>query len=674
MTTSAQSPATTAADMKRIGGWKEHHLLTPHTLPFSYALADRRLRGIPPDFHPSVARRRIDANIVETVYEGTDDTTGLTIRVECFEYLDYPVVEWTAWFTNTGTAKTPLLSDILAIDASFEGSAPILHHCSGDRAAEDSYVLEETPLPTGEAIELAPVGGRPCDGAFPYFRIPFDGCGLTVAVGWPGQWWGRFEGLEDGIHIKAGQEKTRLYLLPGESIRTPRMTVMHWAGDVARGINVWRRWHMQHVLPRTDGRVVQPVLTADGPDRARPQDIFENVTEENQLRYIDKTESVGLDFDVWWIDAGWYPCTMENHERRWSAVAGTWMPDPERFPNGLGPVSRRVHESGADFLVWFEPERVTPGSAIAEEHPEWCLSSTTHPHYLLNLSDPEARQWLTDLLCRLIDENGIDVYRQDHNVQPLGYWRENEPDDRQGITENLYVQGFLRNLDEVLERNPGVWIDCVAGAMRRNDLETMRRSVTLQYTDFAFGTPHLKLDYHHTLFAWVPYFRDIATEADVDTVVRTVGQLDPMSPDPDPFTVHCSLALMLTLGIDIRRDDYDWALFREIVDLWRRAADLLYHDYYLLTPHSRSDTKWVVRQFDRPESRDGLIQGIRHSACEEESITVPMKVLHPDSEYRFENPETGDTMLRSGQVLGHSGFSFKLPKRSAAMWFYSLVG
>lgn len=72
-------------------------------------------------------------------------------------------------------------------------------------------------------MEFAPNGGRPCNGAFPYYRIMFEGCELSMAIGWPRQWAASFKGLADGVHVWAGQEKTNLRLMPGESIRTPRV-------------------------------------------------------------------------------------------------------------------------------------------------------------------------------------------------------------------------------------------------------------------------------------------------------------------------------------------------------------------------------------------------------------------------------------------------------------------
>ena len=75
--------------------------------------------------------------------------------MECAEYQDYPVVEWVAWFTNTGDKPTPVIRDILAMDAR-SGAAPVLYHCNGDFYSEDGYTPTETPLPVGSESSFAP--------------------------------------------------------------------------------------------------------------------------------------------------------------------------------------------------------------------------------------------------------------------------------------------------------------------------------------------------------------------------------------------------------------------------------------------------------------------------------------------------------------------------------------
>ena len=44
---------------------------------------------------------------------------------------------------------------------------------------------------------------------------------------------------------------------------------------------------------------------------------------------------------------------------------------------------------------------------------------------------------------------GIDVYRNDFNIDPLEFWRAADSPDRQGITEIRYVEGHYAMWDEL---------------------------------------------------------------------------------------------------------------------------------------------------------------------------------------------------------------------------------
>ncbi len=60
----------------------------------------------------------------------------------------------------------------------------------------------------------------------------------------------------------------------------------------------------------------------------------------------------------------------------------------------------------------------------------------------------------------MIRSEGIDWYREDMNgAGPLPAWRKTDAKDRQGITENLYIQGHLKFWDELRCRHPHLRID-----------------------------------------------------------------------------------------------------------------------------------------------------------------------------------------------------------------------
>ena len=140
--------------------------------------------------------------------------------------------------------------------------------------------------------------------------------------------------------------------------------------------------------------------------------------EANQKLFIDRYLEEGIKIDYWWMDAGWYV-----NKTGWPNT-GTWEVDTNRFPRGLRAITDHAHAKGVKSIVWFEPERVTPGTWLHEKHPEWLLKGT-----LLNLGQPEARQWLTDHIDKLLSDQGIDLYRQDYNIDPLSFWRGNDAAD-----------------------------------------------------------------------------------------------------------------------------------------------------------------------------------------------------------------------------------------------------
>lgn len=78
----------------------------------------------------------------------------------------------------------------------------------------------------------------------------------------------------------------------------------------------------------------------------------------------------------------------------------------------------------------------------------------------------------------------------------------------------------------------------------------------------------------------------------------------------------------------------------------------------------------MARQFDCPETGRGFVQGIRLPACPDDSLVVHPKATLPDSEYLFENPETGETRELTGQAVRRDGFTIACPKREGAIWFY----
>lgn len=819
--------------------WVADHLAKPDSVaPFSF-----RRDGKPSDvllrsWRSEDASRPLDADRVEITRTRVDPSTGLTVRLVAVVYNDFPTVEWTVWFENAGAVDSPLLEDVQGLDGSFEGEGPAtLHHARGSISTEGDYEPFATPLEVGSAQRFGGSMGRPSGEHWPYFNLERDGRGVIVVVGWPGQWAGSFEADAAGaVRVRAGQELVRARLRPGESIRSPLMALQFWTGDVERSQNIWRRWMIRHGMPRPGGSPPPPQFVAAS---SRAYGEMVHADEASQFMFIDRYLEEGIKLDAWWMDAGWYK--LKNN---WPET-GTWEVDPKRFPRGLRAITDHAHARGLRSIVWFEPERVAPGTRLYEEHPEWLLTrhgpagkapiglrawssstlgvdpvvtanlsaeprgvatfsvpggsllehpgpggefcvirwtapetgkvairarfrpadpkATTDVHVLvagrsvfdgrvekdlpepsfegeatvakgetvdlvvghggnghafdstyveasiggndpaaefgadanpagvwsygwlkpgpeidaasfarfdhlrkpdengdriLNLGDPRALAWLIGHVSRLIDEQGIDLYRQDFNIEPLPFWRAADAPDRQGLTENHHVVGYLAYWDALIARRPGLLIDSCASGGRRNDLETMRRAVPLWRTDHAFqATADQAMTFG--LSTWLPYF-GAGTNADLNPTYMGSG---PSA--VNPYAFWSNAAPSISCGVDVRERGIDYKALRDLVNQWRELSRFYYDDFHRLTPYSVAPNAWIAWQYNSPERGESAVQAFRRPEAEADSITGQLRGLDPDATYALSTFDAPNFRRATGRELAE-GLEVAIPQKPGA--------
>ncbi|HPA16727.1 MAG TPA: alpha-galactosidase [Verrucomicrobiae bacterium] len=641
-----RAAAPSADEMALARGWAEENLgQSAKAWPFSFVYDGRPSTELLRSGQTRHASRVIDADRVQRTSIFTDPATGLEVRCVSIEYRDFPTVEWTVYFKNRGDKDTPILKDILGLDAWLErgpGGEFLLHHNAGSRASQADFKPLETPLRPKYQLRIAAVGGRPTSNEMSYFNVEWPGQGVIIAVGWPGQWASQFTRDEsNGLRVCVGQELTHLRLHPGEEIRAPLIALQFWQGDWIRSQNIWRRWMVAHNLPRPRGRLVATHYASTyGGDRP-------NASVE--LAQIDGWVREGIKLDYWILDAGWYPTT-----NRWIDT-GTWEPDAERFPRGLREVADRAHANGMKFVVWFEPERVAPGTWLWVNHPEWLLGCPNEsrkgpgfsPSRLLNLGNVEARRWLTDHFSKMFAEQGIDVYRQDFNTEPLEFWRAADAPDRQGITENAHVIGYLAFWDDLLRRHPDLWIDTCASGGRRHDLETLRRSVPLLRSDY-FKEAIGQQCHTYGISQWIPNYGS-------GCGLR------------DTYHMHSSFCPCFRIGCDMRKSDNDYALLRKTVAQFRQIEPCLMGDFYPLTAYGIDTNAWMAWQFDRPESGEGVVQAFRRGEGAEPSMRFKLHGLDPAAAYTVTDLDVDQPLHMTGRELSEQGLPLSAPNAPAAI-------
>jgi len=608
-----------------------------------------------------------------------DSKTGLEVRAVAIQYHDFPIVEWTLYFRNSGPSPTAILEDVQPLDSVFERDSEdefLLHHFKGSQETPTDYRPYETALAASQSKRISAAGGRPTNTDLSYFNLEWPGEGVILSIGWPGQWAIQFQrDNARGMRIRAGQELTHFRLLPGEEVRSPRIVMQFWKGDWVRAQNIWRRWMMAHNMPRVDGNLLPPLTAAGGP----MTDLGANVAPNVAL--LDRYIKAGIKPDYLWMDCGWYPIMPVIERSGWersgkpaSAVepsnststwtccpltegwwtVGTWEPDPKRFPNGLRPLTDYARSKGIQSILWFEPERVAVGTWLADKHPNWLLGDPGGDR-LLYLGNDEALAWLIDHVGKLLIEQGIDFYREDLNFDPLTFWRAADAPDRQGITEIRHVTGHLAFWDALRARQPKLWIDSCASGGRRNDVDSLCRAVPLWRSDY-FVDPSAMQQQTYGVAFWIPYFGTSASRL-------------------NPYEFQSQMTPALALNFDLQRNDTDLATARRLVGQWRQVSADYYGDYYPLTPYSATNDQWLAWQFDRPESGEGMVQAFLRPRCDFKCAQFRLRGLDPAARYRVSRLDMPDSTEISGQELLEKGLTITITDQpGAALIKYRKLG
>ena len=656
----SNADAPPAGDFRAASKWvKSHFDPAIAKLPFSFTYDNHSFAEILRTWQFASDTRKLDELRTEQTFTWTDPRTHLVVRCVKVEYADYPAAEWTVYFKNTGSNDTPILEDIQALDLMFHeksSTAFTLNGIKGDWTVAEGYEPYEITLAPKVEKKFAPGqhGGKSTSGpnGWPYFNLCLPHGRILMAVGWPGQWAASFtRDSVEGLRIRAGQELTHLYLKPGEEIRTPLIALLFSKDkDLVASQNLWRRWYITHNMPRINGKTQQAVTQ------------IQVGGGEADIAGVKAFLDSGIKPDICWRDAGaggttWYPSDMAPWKgaEAWLNT-GTWEIDPAKYPKGFRPFSDWVHTNGMQFLLWFEPERVgSMETWLGRNHPEWVLPCNAQGG-LLNEGDPDALKWLIEHLDNMIKTQGLDWYREDMNGDgPLPGWRKHDTDDRQGVTENLYVQGHLQLWDELRRRNPQLRIDSCASGGRRNDLETMRRAVPLTRSDFQFadmkGVVEGNQGHTYGLSFWLPfqgtgcYLYDAYSYRSFYLTLFGMGGLAPST-------------------VEAQKKAYSEC---------RKIGPYMLGDYYPLTGYSLALDRWIAWQFNCPEEGAGTVQAFRSPNCEATSMCFQLRGLVPDAQYEVENLDGGEVTqegrTRTGRDMMDKGLIVLLNEKPAAAVF-----
>jgi alpha-galactosidase len=331
---------------------------------------------------------------------------------------------------------------------------------------------------------------------------------------------------------------------------------------------------------------------------------------------------------------------------------GNWEIDRAKYPNGLKPIGDAVRVAGMGYLLWFEPERVHPGTKVEREHPEWVMKAEGEWSQLFRMHDPDARKWLTNLVDTFVTEAQLAWIRWDFNIEPLTFWQRNDTPDRVGMTEIRHIEGLYAMWEELERRHPGLLIDNCSSGGRRLDIEAARYGLPLWHSDMHCLDQNVATGdqlQNAGLNRWVPFHGCANFSLEPSYAFRsamTSGNIliQALAPDGEE---------------EVRRS----------IALYERLRPYMLGDFYSLFPHTDSPDVWFGYQFHRPEPNDGFAMVFRRERSSDSVRVLHLRGIDVKASYvvSVENAQDGDVVTGSNLAA----FPMEIPEQpgSVLVWY-----
>ena len=246
-------------------------------------------------------------------------------------------------------------------------------------------------------------------------------------------------------------------LLGGESFTTP-MSVMTYSGDGLNGMaHNFHNFVNGHVIPEEFAYVTRPICYNNW------EATYAKFNERKIHALVRKAAKLGIELFV--LDDGWF-----GHRDDDKTSLGDYAVHKKKLPHGIVGLSEYVHRKGMKFGLWFEPEAISKDSDLFRTHPEYVMRDPLHEpsegrnQYLLDLTNPEVREYLFSQLKNTIGPAKIDYIKWDYNriISDI-------PANR-GSYMHDYILGLYELLAKIRKEFPNLLMENCASGGGRNDL------------------------------------------------------------------------------------------------------------------------------------------------------------------------------------------------------------
>lgn len=336
---------------------------------------------------------------------------------------------------------------------------------------------------------------------------------------------------------------------------------------------------------------------------------------------------------------------MERKRNDDTTSLGDWYVNEEKLKGGLSRLIERVNAQGLKFGIWYEPEMISPESALFKAHPDWHVHVDSRTpmlgrhQYVLDFSREDVRENIWEQMYRVLSENKIDYLKWDFNRNISDAGSMLLPVDRKKEFFHRFILGTYEIMERLTKTFPHILFENCSGGGGRFDPAMLCYSPQIWASDNTDPIERLYIQFGTSLC-----YPASTVGAHVSACGRT------------GYKTKGNVALWGTFGYELdpcRLTEEEQTIIKQQVKLYHDTYNLIRDGdlYRLVSPFDNPFR--AVWEIVSPEKDTAMVTVVTMRIEHIPHILVKLKGLDPEKIYRCE--KTGQAY--SGALLMNAGIS-----------------
>lgn len=478
--------------------------------------------------------------------------------------------------------------------------------------------LHKTPLRPGiQAINSARGASSHMQNPFVILKRPFtteeQGEALGVSFVYSGNFLAQAEVDEYSVtRLQIGIDPFQFSwcLKPNETFQTPEAILAYTSEGLNQLSQTFQKLYTTRLARGYWRDKERPILINNW------EATYFDFTEEKLLSIAKKAKELGIELFV--LDDGWF-----GERTKETAGLGDWYVNRNRLKNGISGLSRKIHDLGMMFGLWFEPEMVNKDSDLYRNHPDYIIetpkrhASHGRKQYVLDFSRKEVVDNIYEQLVKILDEGEIDYIKWDMNRNITECYSIAYPPEQQGEIMHRYILGVYNLYERLIERYPKILFESCASGGGRFDAGMLYYAPQAWTSDDSDAIERLKIQYG-TSFGYPQSMMGAHVSASPN---EQLGRNTPLK-------IRGDVAFFGAFGYELDLDKLsstELASIKKQIELMKKYRSIFQYGtfYRLKSPFEGNIVSWMVVSEDKSQAIVGYYKILNDVNCEYRRLYLP---------------------------------------------------